>query len=186
MPSSPTPSSHSRTIVQAHRAFLSSLACVDACSLPAKQPDISSPIQHDAQGLLILRRRLICVTINDGNDWADHKKLLTEGFAQFSTQKLVCRHQQVGTRCVLGGEKAEVALIAMDDFYYPVAPGEQISFLLPQRDFAFAPVVAGADAGCVYICIDQKPVGKVALEYGETIEIQTSEDPKLPKRWLGG
>lgn len=131
-------------------------------------------------------RRLICVTINDGNDWADHKKLLTEGFAQFSTQKLVCRHQQVGTRCVLGGEKAEVALIAMDDFYYPVAPGEQISFLLPQRDFAFAPVVAGADAGCVYICIDQKPIGKVALEYGETIEIQTSEDPKLPKRWLGG
>lgn len=131
-------------------------------------------------------RRLICVTINDGNDWADHTKLLTEGFSQFSTQKLVYRYQQVSTRSVLGGEKAEVALIAKEDFYYPVAPGEQISFLLPQKDFAFAPVVAGADAGFVYICIDQKPVGKVSLEYGETVEMQASEASKLPKRWFGG
>ena len=32
-------------------------------------------------------RRLVCVTINDGNDWADHKKLLEDGFSRYQLRK---------------------------------------------------------------------------------------------------
>ena len=34
-------------------------------------------------------RRLICVTINDGNDWVDHKSLLEDGFSRYAETKIV-------------------------------------------------------------------------------------------------
>ena len=132
-------------------------------------------------------RRLIAVTINDGNDWADHKKLLEDGFSQYTLRTIVTRGVTVGQREILGGTASQVALIADGEFEFPLAADEQPEIVISGPDFAYAPVVQGADAGWAYICIGEKTVGKVRLVYAETVEqVKTEKKKNFWKKWFGG
>lgn len=131
-------------------------------------------------------RRLIAVTIEDGNDWADHAALYEQGFSQFLFQKILSEGEVLGTLQVFGGEADRVEVVSKADFYYPLAQGEQVSLLLSKKGMAYAPVVEGADAGFAYICINGNAVGKVAVEYAQTIEQQRVEQKKqFWQRWFG-
>lgn len=131
-------------------------------------------------------RRLICVTINDGDDWADHKALHNNGFSRFQNKQNVKKGQTMGTITVFGGQKEKVTLLAADDFFFSIAEGEEIRLLLPKKDFAYAPVICDADAGFAYVCIDGAVVGKIPLQYGETVEQQVPEKKSFWERWIGG
>ncbi len=48
--------------------------------------------------------QLICVTLNDGNDWADHAALYDECFPRVGRSEIVPEKGYVGTVPVLGGE----------------------------------------------------------------------------------
>lgn len=130
-------------------------------------------------------RRLIAVTIEDGNDWADHGVLYQQGFSQFETQQIFSAGEVIGTLQVFGGEKEQVDLRARADFYFPLAKGEQVSLRLSKKGMTYAPVVAGADAGVGYILVDGQTVGKVGLYYAETIEQQPEEKKHFWQRWFG-
>lgn len=131
-------------------------------------------------------RRLVCVTINDGNDWVDHKALFEDGFSRYKIAKILKRGQCMGSVTVFGGDKDSVAVIAAEDFSYALATDEKVSFVLSCKGFAYAPTVAGGDAGFVYICIDGKAVGKVAVYYDETVEQLPTERKSKWQRWFGG
>ena len=131
-------------------------------------------------------RRLICVTINDGNDWMDHRTLLDRGFSNFQVKKLVSAGEEMGTLAVFGGEKDQVRLIAKEDFSYSLAEKERITFHLSPKEFAYAPVVAGGDAGFVYVCVDGKVAGKIPVYYEETIEQIPPRKQNFWQRWFGG
>ena len=132
-------------------------------------------------------RRLVCVTIDDGNDWLDHATLLEDGFSRYSLQKLLSEGERVGTVEVAGGEAQTVELLAATDFYYPISQKEKVCRILSGPGFAYAPVVQGEEAGFVYLCIGDAPVGKVPVVYGQTVE-RTKE--KVKKHfwdgWFGG
>ncbi len=129
-------------------------------------------------------RRLIAVTIDDGNDWADHKALYENGFSGYQTYKLVTKGQILGEIAVMGGRADSVQLIAKEDFFYPLAAGEvpQIAFSL--KDFVYAPVVEGAEAGVAYICLEGNPVGKIPLEFAQTVEQETEEKRSFWEKWF--
>ena len=127
-------------------------------------------------------RRLICVTINAPDDWNDHKQLLSQGFSGFGLQQVVSAGETVGVIRVAGGQQRDVTLVASDDFFYPIAPGEQVRLLLPGAGFVYAPVEAGSEAGRAHILIDGQSVGTVSLVYGETVPMNSQPKPK-PKRW---
>lgn len=131
-------------------------------------------------------RRLICVTINDSNDWADHKALYQDAFSRFCVKRLVDAEEVLGSMTVFGGQKSDVHLVAGTDFSYAVSDGEKITIVLPVKNFVYAPVVTGSRAGFAYICIDGKTVGKVPLYFEETIEQQVPEKKSLWERWFGG
>ena len=131
-------------------------------------------------------RRLICVTINDGNDWADHKALLNDGFADFFQAQLVTKGDILGTIPVLGGTKETVSVYAAEDFAYPIVKDENVHFVLSHKDVVFAPVVAGASAGFAYVCVDGCAVGKVPVIYEETIEQPRTPKISIWERWFGG
>lgn len=131
-------------------------------------------------------RRLICVTIDDGNDWADHKTLYDQGFADYTPVLLVQTGQPMGEIAVFGGEKNAVSLLAAEDFRFALAPGEQVSFCLSAKEFVYAPAVAGADAGFAYICVDGMPVGKVSVVFGETVEQSKEENKSFWDKLFGG
>lgn len=131
-------------------------------------------------------RRLICVTINDGNDWVDHATLLESGFSRYSVKQLVSQGDCLGTADVVSGQSEKVQLLAAEDFSYPLAADEQVEMILSGPGFAFAPVVQGGKAGYAYICIGDACVGKVSLVYGQTVEQEIVEKKSFWSRLFGG
>ena len=131
-------------------------------------------------------RRLICVTMNDPNDWQDHSSLLEDGFSRYTIRQIVEEGEILGTVEVLGGSGSPVTVRSAEDFSYPMAEGERISVTLSGPGFVYAPVVADAQAGYAHICLDGSPVGKVKLVYEETVEQTQTEKPSFWKRLFGG
>ena len=131
-------------------------------------------------------RRLICVTMHDPNDWADHAGLYGQYFPQFSTQHLITAGDIMGTIPVFGGEIESVDVVAAEDFEFALAEGERVTFVLSQKGFAYAPVVRGGDGGYVYVCVDGQPVGKVKVIYEATVEQFVPRERSFWQNILGG
>ncbi|MBO5953808.1 MAG: D-alanyl-D-alanine carboxypeptidase [Oscillospiraceae bacterium] len=133
-------------------------------------------------------RQLMAVTINDPDDWNDHKALLEQGFDRFAVTRLVKKGQCLGTAEVAGGMAGRVELIACEDFFYPMAKEEQASIELPGAGFVYAPVVQGQQAGFAHVLVDGVSAGKISLVYGETVE--QLPEPRLSLvekflQWIG-
>lgn len=131
-------------------------------------------------------RRLIAVTMNDPNDWQDHKQLFETGFSNYSIQKIVSAGQCVGTKEIAGGQEGTVSLLAAEDFSYALSKEEHISIVIPGTGFVYAPVARGQEAGVAYACIDDKCVGKIPLVYGETVEQQKMQERSFWQKFFGG
>ena len=115
-------------------------------------------------------RRIIVVTMDAPNDWADHEKLIEEAFSAFSVKTLVNQGQVLGTAEVAGGEAGDVEMLAGESFAFPLRKDEKVDFYLPAPGFVYAPVVEGAQAGFAHVMVDGASVGKISLVYGQTIE----------------
>lgn len=131
-------------------------------------------------------RRLVCVTIDDGNDWIDHKNLYEDGFSRYHTERIIACGQKMGTLQVFGGQDSSVDVIAAESFSFALAKGETVSIVLSNKGFVFAPSVEGADAGVAYVCIDGKPVGKVKVIFDKTIEQKIPEKKNFWDKIFGG
>ena len=129
-------------------------------------------------------RRLICVTINDGNDWADHAKLIEEGFTRYCMKTIVHAGDILGQVAVIGGQKGTVSLAAGADYAHFLKEGEEPRILLSGSGFAYAPVVAGASAGFAYVCVGEKVVGKIPLVYTQTVEMEIQKKENFWGRWF--
>ena len=69
-------------------------------------------------------------------------------------------------------------MIAAEDFSFAMQKDEVCHIQLPNPGFVYAPVAAGQFAGYAHIFVGNTAVGKVALYYGQTIEMQ--KDPPVP------
>ena len=69
---------------------------------------------------------------------------------------------------------------------YAVAGDEQISLMLPEPEFVYAPVAEGAEAGFVYIVINEKVIGKLPVVYGKTVELAPVQKDSFWKKIFGG
>lgn len=126
-------------------------------------------------------RRLVAVTIHDPNDWADHAAMLDSGFDNFKLRRIVTVGDCVGQREIVGGDAAQVSVLAAENFVYSVSGEEQPQLLLPGSGFLYAPAVEGADAGYAYVLLSGKAVGKIPVVYGQTSEIaQPEPEEKRP------
>lgn len=125
-------------------------------------------------------RRLIAVTMNAPSDWQDHAMLLEDGFQNFSVRKIVSKGQILGTVEIVSGETGRADLLASEDFSFSLAANETPEIILQGPGFSYAPVCSGEAAGYAYVCLNGAAIGKIAVEYGDTVEIEP-----IPKRsWL--
>ena len=115
-------------------------------------------------------RRLVAVTINDGNDWEDHAALLNDGFSDFQVCQIVNVGQKLGSIEVIGGQTKRVNVLAAEDYFYALSNDEKPHIILSGPGFSYAPVVEGHNAGYAYICIGDAAVGKVPVVYEKTVE----------------
>ncbi len=131
-------------------------------------------------------RRLVAVTMNDPNDWNTHAQLLEQGFKDFEVKQLVQKGQCLGTTEVSGGEAGYVQLLAAEDFSYALREDETAQLVVKGTGFVYAPVVKGQCFGACYVCLNGKPVGKIPLVYGETIEQLKEPERSFWQKLFGG
>lgn len=131
---------------------------------------VSSVLRHG--------RRIVCVTINAPDDWNDHKTLLTQGFSEYTPKMLVREGECIGKIMLAGGTAGTVDLLADQSFSYAMRGDESYSIMLPEPGFIYAPVARGQEAGFAHILIDDTPVGKVPLVFGNTVE--RADPPTVP------
>ena len=130
-------------------------------------------------------RRLICVTLNDPNDWADHSALLEEGFARYCVQRVVSAGDRVGVLEVESGLEQKVEVLAAENFDYSLAQDENPVLVIPGPGFVYSPVTEGGNAGYAYVLLDGNAVGKFPVVYGQTIEKEQEEEPNFLEKLFG-
>ena len=131
-------------------------------------------------------RRLVAVTINAPDDWADHAALLEDGFSGYTLRTIVKAGDCLGTVEIEGGQAAYTQLLAAEDFSYPLAAEEQVTVTPVGTGFVYAPTVEGADAGFAWVRVNGRAVGKVGLHYGQTVERIAEEERSFLERLFGG
>ena len=130
-------------------------------------------------------RRLVAVTVNDPNDWSDHKALLELGFRDYRVQKLVEKGQCLGAICVAGGDALSVELVAAEAFSYALAAGEKTEIRLPEPGFVYAPVDRNQSAGFAHVFVDGCPVGKIEMLYARRVEQEATREKSIWEKLLG-
>ena len=116
-------------------------------------------------------RRLIAVTINDGNDWVDHKNLFDRGFSEYDHKRLVQKGECLGSVEVISGREERVNILAAEDFFYAIRSDEKPYVVLCPPGFVYAPVEAGGDGPEAYVLIGEHVIGKIKTVYENDVEL---------------
>ena len=136
-------------------------------------------------------QKLVCVTLNDGNDWADHKALLDYGFETYPRKVLA---EEGGTLRRMTVEESllrQVPVVARDTVAYPLKEGEQVTAKIQLPKTARAPVTQGEIAGTVTFYKGERQVGRTYLVWGKSAgqdvisQASTRSPLGMLKRWAG-
>ena len=113
---------------------------------------------------------LICVTLNDGDDWKDHTQLYDRCFREL--EAIGTGADERITVPLVGGKKNEAVLVPDRQFAGVVRKRniDKITRTINAPRFLYAPVRKGDIRGEIIYYCDNKPVGKAYLEAGENIE----------------
>lgn len=114
-------------------------------------------------------QRLVCVTLNDGDDWRDHAALLDYGFSHFPKRTLVRRGQVFGRVPVNGSLLHDLPVVARDTLSWPLKETDQVRLelsSLPQR--AEASVRQGEIVGEARLLVNERPAARTYLVWGGT------------------
>ena len=97
---------------------------------------------------------LIAVTLNAGDDWNDHKKMLDYGFSQFSEQTADTDFSMYSVR--VAGGASDLCTPVSEGFIYGICGDKQITRKVYLEKFLYAPVKKGDVIGsAVYYCGDR-------------------------------
>ena len=106
---------------------------------------------------------LICVTLNDGDDWNDHRKLLDYGFRTYPRQVLCRAGEVLGAVAVEGSLIPTMPVAAKGELGYPLKAGER---LVPEVELlrsATAPLPPGVQLGELRWRLDGEVVAQMPL-----------------------
>lgn len=112
--------------------------------------------------------RLIAVTLNDGNDWADHTAMFDYGFSSYSNAVLSTAGEVFTRVPVAGSLSSLVNVVYGADVFYPLAQGEQVRQEVSLLRQAQLPILRGGTAGTVTWYLNNRVIGLCPLEYGQS------------------
>lgn len=111
-------------------------------------------------------QRLVAVTLQDGNDWADHQALYEFGFSAYPAERGATLGQVLSSVPVSGGVVSTVALVAADHFSWPLGQGEQLKTDIVLPVPLAAPLKSGTSVGEAVFSVNGTEVGRVGLLCG--------------------
>ncbi|MBC8081116.1 MAG: D-alanyl-D-alanine carboxypeptidase [Gorillibacterium sp.] len=99
-------------------------------------------------------QQFVAVTLNDGNDWADHSRMLDYGFKNYPLRQAINK-----------GEQLDGRVIARQTYSYPATEAEQALFRREVRMTAPGSVAARlGEKGRIILYLGQQRIGSVPLE----------------------
>lgn len=133
--------------------------------------------------------RLIAVTLNAPNDWNDHINMFEYGFHQYYLEQIAEQGRQLQESRL---ERGDGHFEYMNDFYYPLKETEKIT-----KKLILHPRFESRDdsedeypypAGFLYMYLDQKEIGRVAIKFVEKAKEETlwSRVKTILTKLLGG
>lgn len=114
-------------------------------------------------------QRLVAVTLQDGNDWADHQTLYEYGFSTFPLKRLISRGQTFQSAPVQDGNLSSVLLVAGESFSWPLGEGEEVKASVELDYPLTAPLTAGAKVGQVVYTLNGAELGRIDLLCGANV-----------------
>lgn len=127
---------------------------------------------------------LIAVTLNDGNDWADHTAMLDYGFETYTNTCLAGEGEVYARIPVSGSLLSFVRVQAADAVYYPLALGETVRKEVSLTQWSQAPVTRGQTAGTVTWYLEDEVIAICPLVYGESAEMNVVSSRNLIEKML--
>lgn len=121
--------------------------------------------------------RLICVTLNAPDDWADHSNLYDWAFSSFDILSIEKGELIDAVLPVVSGVRASVSLMTGEDLSLLLPKGSSYSTSVEAPKFVYAVVVRGAVAGQLVVRLNGEAVAAVPLMFAETV--RQAEDEKL-------
>lgn len=123
---------------------------------------------------------LICVTLSDPDDWADHAALYDWAYGCYSWDDVLA-----GARWsvpVIGGEADTVTVTARSALpvLHKAEDALRVEYRLPA--FVYAAVTAGTEAGEAVVYMDGAEVGRMDLVYAQDVARAAEESPTLWER----
>ncbi len=115
---------------------------------------------------------LIAVTLNDPNDWADHRSLLDYGFSQYETFVLAEEKSIQIEVPVVGGVISQTVLTNRDSIKATLRDDEGIVCVIEAQPFLYAPII-GTDGGSQSVNGEAIVVNPV---YGEAVYYQNNRE----------
>lgn len=128
---------------------------------------------------------LVCVTLNDGNDWNDHCSLLDYGFENYPRNVLCEKGQSFGAIPVEGSLIPAVEVSAACEVGYPLAVGESLETRVELADLLEAPVRQGTQVGTATWLLNGKPVAQTALICDTGASRDVRQEQSLWEKLLG-
>ena len=113
---------------------------------------------------------LICVTLSDPNDWADHTRLFDWGFSHYRAKELTRAGEQVCQLPVADSLIPVCPISAAEDCSVALAEGEKLQYdILLDQELLTAPVERGAPLGRVVFRLKGEEVADIPLVAGADI-----------------
>lgn len=114
--------------------------------------------------------RYVCVTLNDPDDWDDHKALYDWAFANYSFAEVIPAGLSYEVPLISGAEMTAPAETE-GAAYALIQNGESYDMELELPAFAFAPISEGERAGRAVACSDGQEIASVRIVYSEDVEV---------------
>jgi D-alanyl-D-alanine carboxypeptidase len=107
--------------------------------------------------------RLIAVTLNDHNDWADHTAMLDYGFDNFVLKTACAKGELTGKVPVIGGETVNAKAAAMSRVLIAKKDSDKLDIEVMLQKYLWAPVIEGQRVGMITVKLDGKVLDQIPL-----------------------
>lgn len=125
---------------------------------------------------------LICVTLNDPDDWQDHAALLDYGFAAYPRASLCTEGEVFGAVPVSGSLIPSITAVAHASAGYPLGAGEVLERSVSLTPSLTAPVRPGLAVGQVTWSLNGTTVAEVPLVSKDTALTDVKEPLSIWQR----
>lgn len=114
--------------------------------------------------------RLICVTLDDPNDWRDHNRMFDHGFSLLSNGELECDYYSFSVD-IVGGMSPNILCSVKEKPRATLAVGDfdRVTSEVVLPKFVYAPVAEGERVGEIRFYCDGRQIAKADITANESV-----------------